>query len=559
MGRKTEGKRGQTSKNTPLLFLFMLMVPLYGGYYTFSVFGAGAALCVMIAADYAKNKRLTIHLDLETKLFAGFCVCAFVSLLFSVSAGMALSGALRSMVFLLFYCVASNYTDEERSTILDSAAYESAILSLLSTVSFFYNECSGLKDANGRVDGPFQYANSWAIFLLASMTLLLLREKRNRWDYVAIGSLLVGIFLSGSRAVWLLLFLLWGWYIFRCARNSWKTGVVSIAAITVALMGANMLSGGLIWRRLTTIGLSSSSLNGRLLYLIDGIAMLGRHPFGLGYGGYYYQQCLEQTGVYTLRSVHNEYLQSALDTGIVGGLLFAGLVVAFLLKKRFSERERVVLVLFALHAIVDFDFHFASVFFLFLLCGAGGQKEDIAIVPRSANTTILACALVFSFFSIVYYLDFAGRSDLAYQLWREDIEIAENRLQSADSVDEGETYAEEIVRKTDLSMLAWDCKYQAARKSGDTEEMLHSKYRYLCLNRYRGEVYQDMAELLQAFCEQGSDQERSECSTMAGEVMALMKEVQQTTNPLAYRIADKPDLRFIEELMPRLQSIKEKG
>ena len=48
--------------------------------------------------------------------------------------------------------------------------------------------------------------------------------------------------------------------------------------------------------RLRAITLTSSSFNGRLLYDLDGLQMLLRHPLGVGRGGYLYIQPLEQTG-----------------------------------------------------------------------------------------------------------------------------------------------------------------------------------------------------------------------------------------------------------------------
>ena len=35
-------------QNTPLLFLLLIMVPLFGGYYHFSVFLSGAALVLLL-------------------------------------------------------------------------------------------------------------------------------------------------------------------------------------------------------------------------------------------------------------------------------------------------------------------------------------------------------------------------------------------------------------------------------------------------------------------------------------------------------------------------------
>lgn len=548
-------------QNTPLLFLLLVLIPLYGGYYNFSALLAGVALAPLLLYTVWRAGALRLPAGPEAWCLYALLGCTLLTTPFAVSAGMAAVGVLRLAVWVLFFLYAATYTPRERQDILDVVAYEGAILSLAAVVGFLYNNAMGIEDANGRIDGFFEYANTWSLFLLVCLILLAMKEERRVADWPAMACLLLGVYLSGSRGVFLLLLplaLVWG--VHRLARRR-DVKTVALAAGGLILIGgaATLLSGGLVLDRLRAITLSSSSLNGRLLYYLDGLNMLLRHPLGLGRGGYLYIQPLEQTGVYTLRYIHNGYLQAALDGGIPAGVCMVGLCAAMLFRKGVPARERAVVFAIAAHALIDFDFQFTAVAFLLLLCGSGGRYQEIALPRRVVSAGVCAClTLALGYFSLIYYLDFSGRPAAAYALFPADLSLAENRLQSFDSVEKAQPVADAILSSTDLSMLAWDCKFAAATQRADLPEMVKDKYQYLRLNRYRGEVYEEFTELLENACVQGSPEELVQYRALAQAVILQMEEVNRNTSPLAYRIADKPELDFTAQLLPRLNQVAER-
>lgn len=553
--------RSKPRQNTPLLFLLLLLIPAYGGYYNFTVLLAGVILIPLLVHSALRSGAFLLPTGPEAWCLYGLCTCMLLSVPFAISTGMAFTGFLRCAVWVLFFLYAATYTPEERRQILDTVAYEGAILCLLTIAAFLWDKADGIQDVNGRVDGLFQYANTWSVFLLVCLLLLALREKRRPVDWPAMAVLLCGIFLSGSRGVFLLLFLMGAGYGLWYALRRRKLLPLLLGFGGTVLIGglAVLLSGGMVLRRLQAITLSSSSLNGRLLYCLDGLRMILSHPLGLGRGGYLYFQPLEQTGVYTLRFIHNEYLQAALDGGWLAGLLTAALVLLLLFRKRAGPRERAVVFAVAAHAFIDFDFQFTAVVFLLLLCGTGGKVRSIPVTRRlPALLAAAALTLGLGYFSAVYFLDFAGRSDAAYTLFPADLSLAENRLQHFASVEAAVPTADRILSSTDLSMLAWDCKYADAVRRGDYPAMAEAKYHYLRLNPYRGEVYEDFTLLLENACAQGSPQELSQYISLARSAIQQLEEVNEKTSPLAYRIAEKPDLTFSTDLLARLYSITER-
>lgn len=560
MGKKRAIPAERPRTNTPLLFLLLLIIPLFGGYYNFSVLACGAALVLLLCWTVYTSGTLRLPVGPEAWCLYSLCACHLVTVPFAVSPGMAFTGFLRTAVWVLFFIYAASYSQEERKQILDAVAYEGAILSLLATAAFLYNSAAGVASRNGRIDGLFQYANTWALFQLICLILLLLKDRRRKIDWAAMAVLVCGIYLSGSRGIFLLFLfmaLVWGgWSVLR----EKKLLPVALGALGILVIGALAvaLSGGLVLDRLRAITLSSSSLNGRLLYDLDGLRMLLRHPLGVGRGGYLYIQPLEQTGVYTLRAIHNEYLQAALDGGVLAGVFLAGLAACLLFRKGAPLRERAVVFAVAAHILIDFDLHFSAVAFLLLLCGSGGKCRQISLPRRPLLISGALLALAFGYFTAAYYMDFTGRAKTAYTMFPADLSLAENYLQTFSTVEQAEPIADRIIASTSLSMVAWDCKFGAAAGRADLPAMVEAKYHYLRLNRYRGEVYEAFTSLLENACAQGSQEELSQYLTVTRNVIQQLEEVNNTTSPLAYRIVDKPQLEFSGEILGRLQQIEER-
>ena len=59
--------------NTPLLFLLLVLFPLFGGYYTFSVLLCGAALVLLLAFEVHRGGGLTVPTGVEAWCLYGLC------------------------------------------------------------------------------------------------------------------------------------------------------------------------------------------------------------------------------------------------------------------------------------------------------------------------------------------------------------------------------------------------------------------------------------------------------------------------------------------------------
>lgn len=123
--------------------------------------------------------------------------------------------------------------------------------------------------------------------------------------------LLFGIFESGSRTVFLLLV-----FSVLCLCIVLKEKANKIVAASVLLFGTAVVV-IYVWfnkdissvGRFITTSFSESTLLGRILYYKDALPVILKHPFGLGYLGYYFLQRSFQTAVYSVM-----YIPSKLTT-----------------------------------------------------------------------------------------------------------------------------------------------------------------------------------------------------------------------------------------------------
>lgn len=539
---------------TPLVFLLLILIPLYGGYHMFSLFFAGAylSICLFLELFWKKSIPLpSLPILLSSILIA---LGHFGSLFTSPHFGMSLIGFFRIIVWILYLLYIQTYSYTEKEVILKTIAYEGVFLSAFNIILFLGDDIN----LNGRIDGPFQYANTWALYLLICVMLLGIEKKRNIILSQLI--LILGIFLTGSRSTILLLFLyIIGILVQTYQKQNTKFSLTCLAGLLFLILLSNILSDGLLFARVLSMFQSFSSFNGRILYTLDGIDLFTDYPLGVGYGSYFYLQPTYQTGVYISKYVHNEYLQIAIDGGILALFGFVALCILFV-KQVTSSKYRAILLCIMLHILMDFDFQFLSIVFLFFLIGSMQEKENENFIikkytPFCTCMTMFLCC--FSYFTIVYVADFYENETLSYKLFPHDLSIAEQKLQSCNTFEEAVLVAEKIVAQTEYSIVAWDCLYQNSFINYDVERMLQTKFSYLLLNQYRLSVYEDFVSLLNVLSRQENFSDLA--SLYAQYTIDILEEVNRKTRPISYTLYEQPDLNFSKHTIEQLLVIlKEK-
>lgn len=167
----------------------------------------------------------------------------------------------------------------------------------------------------------------------------------------------------------------------------WSSGLVLLLAINAGLILLGSATG-------RTLAWNASELQGRLIYYTDALSIIRDHVWlGIGGGGWAAIQFLYQTAYYNVTLVHSSILQIALDTGVVGLILFVGLIAVSLLyilrNKEHLFKVQIYAVwwpallgggLIFVHSLVDMDLSFPGAagplfFFLGSLCISGGKSS----------------------------------------------------------------------------------------------------------------------------------------------------------------------------------------
>lgn len=431
--------------------LFVLLTLWQGGYYAVSACVAGllALACVaasLIASVRAKGKigwrECVIPL-----LFVGVGVCGLVS---SAVQGLTLTGLAESSPWFAVAALAFLFAQvpgEGRARVMRAIAWFGVVSALVGLLFL-----SGLGALEGTVNAerlqfPFQYANAAGVWYAVSAVLALGSESV-RLRKAALFLLVALLFTQSAGAC--LLFA--GAFVVLCV-HWWRMGayhrVTEVALLMACAAGVFALCFvmGMNWSFLgAAVAFAGSSFAvqklgraknarkiavavcavlaigvlacvgvvvqtgrfaqagqtfvERLVQIKDAFGLLVAHPiFGIGPDGWRFAYPYVQSAQYTATSVHCSYLQIALDTGVVGLLLFVAAVVIGV-KRAVAHRDIPVvcaLLIVVLHGVIDIDVQFSALLVLMALLLMGRQDSTSAADSRwlkSASMVSLALIAV---------------------------------------------------------------------------------------------------------------------------------------------------------------------
>ena len=468
--------------------------------------------------------------------------------------GMALVGAVQFLPLPLFILLLEQFASERRMDPLQKMPYAASAMVLL---SFLLSRIPSLAPwflVAGRQAGFFQYPNTYAVYLLFALVLVLfgtpLRFGKLPWAAVTT----LGIILSGSRTVFFLLLAVSLVFFFTDKSKQSRLHILILAALVLfgsvlyVLLTGNRGSVG----RFLTVSLTSSEFVGRLLYARDALPVILRHPLGLGYTGYRCLQGSFQTGVYSVQHVHNELLQLLLDVGWIPAALFL-----WALWRGFRSREgglcrKLLLAVLVLHCLLDFDTQFVSVaLLLFLVLDAEPQARKPASPSRAVRGLSAGILLVSALFSLwigtasfLYYLRKPADAVRIYPAYT--VALAD-LLPNAAEQDLG-PLADRVLRLNKAVALAYDARAKADFSAGNFSGMIAHKQEAIRLSRYNLTEYLDYFDILryarERYLQRGDTDSADSCLSLIIEIPGMLETVDAQTSRLGRIIRDKPDLRL---------------
>lgn len=556
-------KKYDYKKLSGFLAVYCMILLDSGGFYRRSTYLL-ALISLSVLIFYGKYGN---YLIIERRKFLYGSVCIFLSGLISsllgIDTGESIYGMIKlATVFLLIFWF-WQIEEEQKENLWKTLPVTGVILIVFSGFFSLMPVKQDWISSTGRLAGPFAYPNAMALFLLIGIIVTenLLGKKR-RWLELF---LCIGVLMTGSRTAFFFLccFLL---YYFLKYHGTNKNLILGFLCLTVtvaaafALMGAEPFGIG----RFLSFRLHSSTFQGRLLYWEDACRMLLKYPLGLGYMGYFYLQQKMQTGVYSVRFVHNEWLQSMLDYGIPAGIgIWVYLIRQLRVCKEHWKKE--LLCLIAAYSFFDFPLQFWGILLILLLLLQPVASRQIICDKRMVWKLI--SGLLFFMFAICALVSGMARFWAMQEEYENaacwnpfSTEYRTELLLHADDLESAVIYADQALAHNKLLYSAYKVKANAAAEEGNIESFLENEKNVLEMRKYKIEEYETYFRILYSLYSKAAQKNDlssvKQCIEEMEKIPETIAQVKKETSVRAYRIREKPALYWKKEYELITQSLK---
>jgi len=541
---------------------FVAIAPFFAGlYYEWAACVAGLFLLGYLFYSYKKQGYLKLKKNgifYFTLILVGMYG---LSALWAVDHGMALFGFAKFLPVLLFVILLNQIKKEERYAILDYIPLSGCIMTAASLILGKIPAFSEYVMVYSRLAGFFQYPNTFALYLVVGLAILLATEVWNIKKVIISGILLLGVGLTGSRTGFIILALLIAAYFFTIKDKRIKKGLLIGLGSLIAVAGIYVVVTGNTWTigRIFTLSLSSSTFIGRILYCKDALPIILKSPLGLGYLGYYFTQGSFQTGVYTVMNIHNELFQILLDVGWIPAILFLYVIVQGFRKGDF--RNKLLIFLIVLHSMLDYNLQFVSMFFLLTLALFTEEGKEVRMKQsRWIMPAWVAVGCVSLYLGTASMLYSFKMYDVAAKVYPGNTLAHMELMKQTDDVEELDRIADKVLSLNDSVALAYSGKAKAAYSKGDFTNVIQYKKRVLELSKYQIREYKDYFEMLyvgmQLYSQKGDMESAEICKDELLGIQKTIDHVLANTDELGYQFDTKPRLNPPEEYLEILEQIK---
>lgn len=570
-------KLGERGIRLWLLAAFCVFPFFYGMYYEFCGAIAAAVLAVILLAGTKEKRNLEVKGTVGISLALLFLSGYLVTCIWAVDSGMAFLGIFKLLWIVLLLLGIQQTDSGYRDKLLHTIPYVGGIMCLAGFAGFlvpYFNEHLFL---NNRLGGFFQYPNTFALFLLIGIVVLCNQKQPSFHDYILTIVLTVGIGVTGSRIVFVLMVLA---FLFMIIKNrNWKLAALAaflmvILAVAVLLTGDSDSIG-----RITTFSLTDSTLIGRILYVRDALPLLLKHPFGMGYLGYYYTENEIQTGLYTVRYIHNDLMQIGLDIGWIPMGIYLAAVVKTLLSKTVSGTKKLILALIFVHSLLDFDYSYTVILAIVLLIMEDVQWQPVRhsvlrkqmardLVPQRQSAFFMTWKQVFVkrgrmlallgvlvlpavYMTVPMLAAYMEKPSLAVSWYPWYTEEQLKLLSESEDVEEVDAIADRILKQNDTCALAYQAKAMAAYCLDDYEGVIKWQKEAIERDYFRYEVYLDYAYMLydgMVSMEEEDPAVSKKCAKELARLPEYLNEAEEKISRLGSMIDDQPELSADEAL-----------
>lgn len=542
--------------------IFLVISLLFMGlFHEFLSCIASVILCAYLLTAALKNGSIKFNLNLSSISIAAIVSFYGLSALWAVDSGMAFIGFLKFLPLPLFM-LAVMQQDESIEKTLDILPHTAILMTIASFILSFIPKFSRVFSPAERLTGFFQYANTYALFILIALIITVMKEKLRIIDYVYIPIFIFGIIVSGSRTVFILT-IISAIVILIFSKNK-KVKLILLTFSATAIMLAVIYTATTnnfdsIGRFLTT-SFSESTFLGRLLYWYDALPIILRSPFGIGYQGYYYVQTSIQSGVYSVRYIHNDFLQLMLDIGWIPTIIFIAAIVRSFFSKGTDVKKRLLLFVISAHCFFDFDLQFIAVFMIFLLLLDIKSGKEIIFKKNPCS----ACAVLLGFCSIYMSIPltaaFLEDYSLSFALYPWNTEVNCAIISNDDTAEAMEKDADKILSQNKYVTIAYSAKAEVAYSQGDFADMMKYKDKAienapLNYDEYVDYIYKLLTGI-ELYEQAGDVYSADYCRNKLNDVLESFYSIENKMSYLGKNINDQPITELPPELLEIIELIK---
>lgn len=544
-------------------WVFMSALVLSGGFNAYVSCVLSTIISVLLIIKITRNKYFIVNVNIVSISVPVIALFYLISCFYAIDSGMAFVGFLKYLSILL-YMILLMQDKKVKELLIDSIPYMALILGVLSLVLACIPITRESFTVSGRMAGFFQYPNTFALFLLIGELVLLSKKKLKPLDIVLAVILIALMLFTGSRAVFVLTVISNILIIFF--RNDKKTKIllftVVIALVIAVLTLYPLLKDNEIFSRYFNISLNESTFVGRLLYYCDALPLILRHPFGLGYMGYYYIQQSIQTGIYSVMFIHNDLLQLLLDVGWLPCLFFLVGIIKSLCGKGKSADNRIILLTIILHCMFDFDLQFTSMFFILLLfldyeCGRGLKLIN---GRYGFIFAFIVTGLLSLYFATALTLAHYGCNKVADSMFPGNTQNKIDLLIAEDDITVQNAIADRIISQNEFVQIAYSAKARYAYSQGDFENLIKYKKQIFNIAPFSYDEYEDYCYMLiqgvQLYRQVGDEYSAEVCEQQLIKSAERLDKLTDKLSNLGKMIVDQPKTDLPNNIIEYIDSLE---
>lgn len=538
-----------------------LSILIMGLFHEFLSCIASIILCIYLIVFAIKNGGIKLNLNLASVSIITISAFYGISALWAIDSGMALIGFFKFLPLPLFMLaiMQQNESAEEAFNIIPLIA---ALMTIISLILSFIPKLHRVFVPAERLSGFFQYANTYALFMLISLIITATKEKLKVIDYIYIPLLILGIVLSGSRTVFVLTVIsVAAMLIF--SKNK-KTKIIllifAVAAILFSVVYAAITNNFDNIGRFLKTSFEESTFLGRLLYWYDALPVILRSPFGIGYQGYYYIQTSIQSGVYSVRYIHNDFIQLMLDIGWIPTIIFIAAILYSFFRKSANMKKRLLLFVISAHIFFDFDLQFVAVFIIFILLLdiQSGKEFNFKKTSCTVCLTLLGCCSLYM--CIPLTAAFLENYSISAALYPWNTKVNCSILSNDDTAETMEKDADKILSQNKYVTIAYSAKAEVAYSQGDFGVMMEYKDKAIENAPFDYDEYEDYIYKLlvgiELYTQAGDLYSADYCRDKLNSVLDKFYSIESKMSYLGKNINDQPTTELPPELLELIESVR---